>query len=99
MLAFLGQAFLTVLAVVFAACWFVFGVLVLREGRLMAGALLLSAGAAMVFFGLLVCGGIKVRPSTRWLWAGFMALPWVVFESYRLHRRAVGVSQATLACS
>jgi len=33
----------------------------------------------MAFFGLLARGGIKVRPCTRWVWAGFVALPWVVF--------------------
>ena len=79
MLAFLGQAFVTVLAVIFAACWFVFGVFAWREGRLFDAAMLLSAGTAVAFFGLLTCGGVKVRPSTRWVWAGFMALPWVVF--------------------
>jgi hypothetical protein len=79
MLAFLGQAFLTILAVILAACWLVFGVSAWGEGRLLDGSMLLSAGAAMAFFGLMVCGGIKMRPSTRWLWAGFMALPWLVF--------------------
>jgi hypothetical protein len=78
MLAFLDQAFLTLIVLVFAPFCLVYGVVSLREGRLFAGAMLLSAGATMAFFGLLACGGIKVRPSTRWLWAGFMALPWVV---------------------
>jgi len=79
MLALLGQAFLTLIVLAFAPFWLVNGVVALREGRLFAGAMLLSAGGAMAFFGLLACGGIKVRPSTRWVWAGFMALPWVVF--------------------
>ena len=79
MLAFLGQAFLTLIVLAFAPFWFVNAVVALREGRLFAGAMLLSAGAAMAFLGLLACGGIKVSPSTRWVWAGFMALPWVVF--------------------
>jgi hypothetical protein len=70
MLAFIGQAFITTLAVILAACWLVFGVVVLREGRLIAGAMLLSAGAAMAFFGLVLCGGIKLRPSTRRVWRG-----------------------------
>lgn len=79
MLAFLGQAFLTVLSVIFGAFWLVYGALALRDGRLFAAAMLLSAGVAMAFFGLVLCGGIKMRPGTRWIWAGFMALPWVVF--------------------
>jgi len=79
MLAFLGQAFITVLAVIFGAFWLVSGAIALRDGRLFAAAMLLSAGAAMAFLGLVFCGGIRTRPSTRWIWAGFMALPWVVF--------------------